>query len=274
MSIFVAMFFKKYPILLVTLLFILFGSCKTKFEQIRESNNIALKYKEAMIRYDKKDYASAIILFEDLNTQYRGRSEAEDVAFYYAYAQYHYQDYHTARELFKTFYTLYPESEKMEEALYMTAFCTFKLSPKYSLDQYYTTKAMDAFQLYLSAYPKSKKAADVNKLMQQLREKLEHKAYQNAIRYYNIGDYRAAVIALKNCARDHPDTQLEDDIMFYTLKSQFLYAQHSIEAKKEERFREFNEYLTEFKDKYPESKFSKELENIILLYNKHLLVKK
>lgn len=247
---------------LFILCFLLFSACKSKFERIRESNNISLKYKEALRLYNKKDYASAIILFEDLNTQFRGRAEAEEVAYYYAYSQYHYKDFLTARELFRTFYATYPESSKAEESLYMAAYCTYKESPRSSLDQQFTYKAIEAFQLFINVYPNSKKLADASKLIQQMREKLETKAFTNARQYFYVGNYKAGVIAFKNCTRDFPDTKYEEEIIYLTIKSQFLYAKNSIDAKKEDRFNEMEVYAQEFFDKYPTSKYVKDIEQM------------
>src|SRR5690606_29766817 len=39
------------------LLIVLAGSCKSKFEKLRASNNIAMKYQEAVKLYEKKKYS-------------------------------------------------------------------------------------------------------------------------------------------------------------------------------------------------------------------------
>src|SRR5688500_15395599 len=64
-------------------------SCKSKFEKLREGTDTGKKYKEALRLYNKKDYTRALILFDDLMQRYKGRSEAEDLAFYFAYTNYH-----------------------------------------------------------------------------------------------------------------------------------------------------------------------------------------
>jgi hypothetical protein len=60
------------------LLIITLGSCKSKYEKLKASNDNAKKYQEAVKFYNKKDYSKALGLFEDLVTRYRGRAEAED----------------------------------------------------------------------------------------------------------------------------------------------------------------------------------------------------
>ena len=43
---------------------------------------------------------------------------------------------------------------------------------------------MDAFQEYIEKYPNSERVAEANKLMDELRENLIEKDYQNAFNYY------------------------------------------------------------------------------------------
>ncbi len=61
------------------------GGCKSKFEKLQQSNNTAKKYQEALRLYNKGDYNKALILFNGLMTAYRGRAEAEDLSYYFAY---------------------------------------------------------------------------------------------------------------------------------------------------------------------------------------------
>lgn len=236
---------------------VLILGCKTKFEKIRTSNNVSKKYQEALRLYNKKDYGSALILFEDLHAQYRGRSESEDLAYYYAYSNYRVRDYYTARELFKSFAETYPQSRRAEECQYMTAYCMYLESPRYSLDQQNTYKALDYFQLFITLYPRSNRVAEATRLMDLLRDKLENKSYHIALLYSDIRDYKSAVVAFRNCLRDYPDTKYAEEMEFLIVKNQFLYAQNSVENKQQERFEEVKEMYISFAEKYPNSKFIK-----------------
>src|SRR6476661_10238656 len=93
----------------ITLIFtILFAGCKSNFEKLRLSNDTSKKYQEAIKYYNKKDYAKALVLFESLVQRYKGRSEAEDLYYYYAYTHYRTKDYLNARYHFKIFADTYP----------------------------------------------------------------------------------------------------------------------------------------------------------------------
>lgn len=236
--------------------------CKSKFEKLRESTDIAKKYQEAVKLYEKKDYTKALILFDDLVQRYRGRAEAEDLYYYFAYTNYKLKDFTTARYHFKTFADTYPSSPKAEECRYMAAYCFYLESPTYSLDQVDTLKAIEALQLFINLYPKSERGQEAGKLIQDLRDKLETKSYENAKLYLNISDYKSAVIAFKNSMRDFPDTKYAEEMEFLTIKSQYLYAKNSFEEKQEERFLEAIQLSNDFADNYPSSKYLKEAEQL------------
>ncbi|RFZ81591.1 outer membrane protein assembly factor BamD [Mucilaginibacter terrenus] len=240
------------------LLLIAFGSCKSKYEKLKASNDNAKKYSEAVKYYNKKDYSKALGLFEDLVTLYRGRQGAEDLYYYYAYTNYKLKDYASARYHFKTFADTYPSSPRAEECRFIAAYCFYLDSPIYSLDQENTTKAIEALQLFINLYPKSDRVTEASKLIQNLRDKLERKAYENAKLYLTISDYQAAVIAFNNTLRDYPDTKYAEELDFLTIKAQYEYAKVSSEPKQEERFNQAISYADQFTEKYPSSTYSKQ----------------
>ncbi len=256
--------FKKLKLLIavaVTSLIIIFTGCKSKYEKLRSSNDNAKKYSEAIKYYNKKEYTKALGLFEDLVTRYRGRAEAEDLFYYYAYTNYKLRDYTSARYHFKTFADTYPSSTRAEECRFMAAYCYYLDSPIYSLDQENTNKAIDALQLFINLYPKSDRVAEASKLIQTLRDKLEDKSFANSKLYLTIGDYQAAVIAFNNTLRDYPDTKYAEELEFLTIRAQYLYAQNSRDYVKETRYGLAINYADQFIEKYSKSKYLKEAQD-------------
>lgn len=258
------MFKNKLKVTLSILLIIMvaFAGCKSKFEKLRASNDTAKKYREAVRLYEKKDYSKALSLFDDLVQKYRGTAEAEDLSYYFAYTHYKLRDYTTARYHFKTFADTYASSPKAEECRFMAAYCFYLESPVYSLDQDNTIKAIEALQLFINLYPKSDRVAEASKLIDNLRDKLETKSYANAKLFLDIGDYKSAVIAFRNSARDFPDTKYAEEMEFLTIRAQALYAKASFEIKQEERYNEAIQLYNEFAQTYPSSKYLKEAEQI------------
>jgi outer membrane protein assembly factor BamD len=251
------MFKKQRPILsgLLIVLLIAVAGCKSKFEKLKASNDNAKKYQAAIAYYNKKDYNKALELFETLVQRYRGQAQAEDLYYYYAYCNYRLKDYTSASYHFKQFSDTYPSSQRAEECNFMSAYCYYLDSPIYSLDQENTTKAIDKLQLFINLYPKSDRVAEASKLIQNLRDKLERKAYENAKLYLTIGDYQAAVIDFGNVLRDYPDTKYAEEMEYLTIKAQYQYADHSDEFRQEERFGQAVTFEQQFAEKYPSSKY-------------------
>ncbi len=239
------------------MLIVALSSCKSKYDKLKASNDNAKKYQEAVKYYNKKDYTKALGLFEDLVTRYRGRAEAEDLFYYYAYTNYRLKDYTSARFHFKTFADTYPSSPRAEECRFIAAYCFYLDSPTYSLDQENTTKAIESLQLFINLYPKSDRVTEASKLIQNLRDKLEQKSYADSKLYLTIGDYQSAVIAFGNTLRDYPDTKYAEEIEFLTIQSQYEFARISVERKQPERYTQAIGFADEFIEKYPQSKFLK-----------------
>jgi outer membrane protein assembly factor BamD len=240
------------------MLIVTLGSCKSKYDKLKASNDNSKKYQEAVKYYNKKDYSKALGLFEDLVTRYRGRAEAEDLFYYYAYTNYRLKDYTSARFHFKNFADTYPSSPRAEECRFIAAYCYYLDSPIYSLDQENTTKAIESLQLFINLYPKSDRVTEASKLIQNLRDKLEQKSYADSKLYLTIGDYQSAVIAFGNTLRDYPDTKYAEELEFLTIQAQYQYAKVSQERRQGERFEQAIAYANEFTEKYPQSRFLKQ----------------
>ncbi|WP_134088781.1 outer membrane protein assembly factor BamD [Olivibacter sp. XZL3] len=236
--------------------------CKSKFEKLRAGNDNVAKYREAINLYNNKKYSKALILFEDLSNKYRGRPENEELMYYHAYTSYRLRDYTSARFHFKNFTDQYPQSQRAEECRFMGAYCYYLESPVYTLDQENTLKAIESLQLFINLYPKSDRAEEAAKFIQDLRDKLEHKSYANAKLYLDVGDYKAAVIAFQNSLRDYPDTKYAEEMEYLAIRAQYLYAKNSMLTSQEGRYQEAIEYSDHFIDNYPESKFKKDAEGL------------
>jgi len=251
------MFKKQYYLLgaILIVLLLAFGSCKSKFEKLKASNDYAKKYKEAIRLYNKKSYSKALELFDVLVARYRGQEQAEDLYYYYAYTNYRLHDYTSARYHFKSFADTYPNSTRAEECRFMAAYCYYLDSPIFSLDQSNTLSAIDALQLFINLYPKSERVAEAGKLIQNLRDKLEEKSYANSKLYLTIGDFQAAVISFGNSLRDYPDTKYAEEMEFLTIQAQYLYSKKSAEYLQEDRFTAAITDADQFRDKYPNSKY-------------------
>ncbi len=250
----------KYYFILLPV-FILAASC-SDYSKLMKSSDYELKYTKAVEYYEAEDYYRAQSLFEDLRGIYRGTDKAEKITYYNAYCSYGLGELSLAAYLFKDFARIYPASEHVEEVEYLAAYCYYLISPASSLEQTYTISAISELQLFIEKYPQSEKRAEAEELIDKLQFKLETKAYNNAMLFYTIMDYKAASTALKNVLKDFPDTQYREDIMFTIVKSSYLLAENSVYSKQYERYKTTIDEYYAFVDKFPESKKIKEAEKI------------
>lgn len=250
----------KYCLLLVPVI-VLTASC-SDYSKLMKSSDYELKYTKAVEYYEAEDYYRSQSLLEDLRGIYRGTDKAEKITYYNAYCSYGLGELSLAAYLLKDFARMYPASEHIEEVEYLAAYCYYQISPESSLEQTYTIAAISELQLFVEKYPTSKKRIEAEDLIDKLQLKLETKAYNNAMLFYTIMDYKAAATALKNVLKDFPDTKFREDIMFTIVKSSFLLAENSIYSKQFERYKTTIDEYYAFVDKFPESKKVKEAEKI------------
>lgn len=254
------MFRKTAYIVLVIIAVLSFSSC-SKFSKVLKSTNLNEKYQAAEGYFQKGDYFHALQLFDELTTYYRGTANAEKIAYYYAYCHYNQRDYVSASYYFNNFSATYPNSKYARECLFMAAYCSYLDSPEYSLDQTNTTSAIKELQLFIDMYPKSDSVLICNKLIDDLRGKMEKKDYEIAKLYFKIEQYKAAITAYKNVLKDYPETQYKEEILFDILKANYMYAFNSIESKKQERYNSTIEAYNALLVSFPQAKNLKAAEN-------------
>lgn len=234
-------------------------SCKSEFERIRASTNAPLMLEKAYSYYENEDWDKGQILFESALNYYRARQEAEKLYFHYAYTFYHMKQYSLAGNYFKNFANTFTNSPYREEALFMVAFSEYNQSPSYRLDQTHTYTAINGFELFANTYPNSEKVADCNRLIDELRNKLEKKAFYQAQLYFDLKDYRASVISFENLLQDFPETKQADKVRYMITNAAYSLADLSIYEKQAERFRETINYANIFLEKFPESEYKNEV---------------
>ncbi len=234
----------------------------SKYQKVLKNPDPNKKLEMAQYYYNKKDYYRASTLFEQLQDNFNGTAMAEKVLYYSAYCNFGLRSYTIAGYQFKTYFENFPTGQWAEESLYMNAYCQFLESQNYYLDQTDTYKATEAIKLFVSVYPESKYVSECNVLLDKLRAKLSLKAYKGAKLYYNIGEYKSAIVALQNVIKEYPEVAQKEELDFLTLKSYYLLADNSIETKKLARYQEAIEFYGYFKGEYPTSKYLGEAKNI------------
>lgn len=251
----------KKQILILGILIVTLFSCG-KYEKILKSSDYKLKYKKAFEYYNAEEYVRAATIFEQIVPVYKGTDKSDTVSFYHAMSYYKQEDYVLAGHYLKNFFQNYPYSPFSDEAEYLSAYCFYLTSPRPSLDQENTYAAIDAFTLYITKHPNSKRVDDARKYIADLQDKLVDKSYKNAKLYYDLEDYKSSIIALNNSLTEYPNTKYREELLFLVLQSNYNMAKNSIASKQKERFQATIDEYYSFIAEFPESKYSRDAKNI------------
>ncbi len=254
---------KIYYILFLTTIIVTSACNKNGFEQIRQKGTPSERLQKANEFLEAEECFKAQSLYELSIGDYRGKPEQEMI--YYNYAKSHYcqGNYLNASYYFQDFSSMYPNSKMKEEADFMVAYSYYQMSPSFRLDQTYTEKAIDQFQLFINTHPTSEKVSECNNLMDQLRRKLAEKSFHEGRLYFDLKQYEAATFAFANLLRDFPESPNAEEVRFLMAKACFKWAENSIASKQAERYEKAQEYAEVFLGKYDISTRSKEIENIL-----------
>lgn len=205
---------------------------------------MAIKY------FEEKKYEKCDALLDQLLPMSKGTADAEIIYYYYCKTQFAMKNYIMAAYHCKNFTNVYPSSSNAEEMDFLQAYSAFKESADYELDQTGTAKAMESIQLFVNHHPESPRISECNDMMDQLRKKLEYKAIQAADLFFNMEDYRAAATAYMNVLKDFPDVSDKEYIRFKIVQAYVLWAQNSIESKKQERYELANEAYKKYMEDF------------------------
>ncbi len=254
----------KIPVLSAAVLLIigLLSGCLGEFETIRKGDDYELKYQKALEYYENEDWFKAQQLLEQILPVYRGSDKIEKI--YYSYADTYFKmgRYVLGSYYFKNFTTTFPNSDKAEDAAFMSAYSNYMLSPNHRLDQTYTEESIEDFQIFVNTYPNSKRVSEVNTLIDDMRDKLEEKAFAEADLYFKLNDFKSANHTYKNVVKVYPDAEKVEHARFMVIKSSYRLALNSIDFVKEERFNETISAYNKFLEKHPNSSLKKEADQL------------
>ena len=257
----------KFLYLIILSIFVLSCNGITK---VLKSKDPDYKLRMAENYYAKKKYNFAQQLYEDVIPFYRGRPEFEDIYYKYAYTAYYQKDYLNAENLFKTYLEVFPNSSRAEEVDYMRAYTFYKQSPKPELDQTNTIKAIGMMQTFINTHPGSARIKEATEIIDASRKKLEVKDAKAAQLYFDLGQFRAASVAFNAVLNAYPDSPISDEYKLMAIKSFYRFAELSVQEKKAERFEKVMEECNEFADRFPESTYTKEVNEFLNLSQNNL----
>lgn len=260
-------------IISILLLSITLFSC-SEYQKALKSEDNAFKSKVAEQMFNEGKYKKALRLYELIAPSFKGKPSAERIFYFYSKSYYETEQYYLAGYQFENFVANYPKSDKREEASFLAAECYYRLSPRFSLDQTDTEKALGKLQKFIDTYPNSEYLSKANEFVKELNEKLEKKAFETAKQYHMLADYRleynVALKALENFIADYPGTPYKEEAMFYRLDSAYKMAMNSVPAKKEERLNYAKSTYSSLMKFKSDTEFKKKADDILASIDKEL----
>lgn len=235
-------------------------SCKSEYEALLNGNDVDAKYAAAFDYFNNGKYNKAAQLFESLAVLTSGTDRDDTVQYYWGLSNYRFKDYYTAETNFTKFITNFPRSPFAEEASFLRIDCLYRSTLRYELDQVPTHNAISVISQYLVENPGNTHNAICHKMLKELNDRLDKKAYENARLYYKMEDYKSSRVAFKNILKDDAENIYREDILYYIAKSSYKYAFLSVESKQKERYLTFVDDYYNFIGELPESPYRKELD--------------
>jgi outer membrane protein assembly factor BamD len=241
----------------------LFLSACSEYARVVKNDDYKRKYELGVKLFEQENYPKAITLLEQVYQRTPKTSEGENSYYSLGIANYRLGDYYTAQYYLASFGDKYPASVKREETSFLYALCSVNNSPSASLDQAETETALNELQLFIYKFPQSDRIDTCNKLMDQLRFKLQYKDYESLKVYDRTENYKAAIVTSETFLKEFPASIYRENVWEILINNSYQLAKHSVEDKKKERIDKTMERYSKFVLEFPNSKRSEELKNLI-----------
>ena len=251
---------KKFIFLLITI--ITLSAC-SEYSKVLNKGDVKSQYKLAEALFNKGKYTKAMVLLEKVAPSFMNKPQLQRVRYMAAISEYKLKNYELATYRFNRFINNYPKSSKIEEAYYLNAQSLVNLSPRFSLDQKDTKKALEALQTYLDKYPNSEHSDEINNQYKALVDKINKKHYEIAYQYYKTERYKAAITAFDNYLSEYLGTKYKEDALFYKFKAAYKLALNSVAYKKAKRLEEAEKAQQRYIKYFPDGKYSVEAKDLL-----------
>jgi outer membrane protein assembly factor BamD len=202
--------------------------------------------------YNNEDYEQAVNEFSAIVLQYPGDAIVDSAQYYTGMSRVKRKEYILGAYEFSKLIKNMPASKLISESQYMLAYCYYKLSPDFTLDQKYSRSAIKEFQAYIDFFPTGDKVSDAEVKITELNEKLAHKEYNAAYIYSKLEYYRAALKYYDNVVEIYHDSKYAPLAMYDKTKL-LIYRDRKSEALVE---------VNKFLERYPSDSHIKEMQDL------------
>jgi outer membrane protein assembly factor BamD len=234
----------------IILLAILIFGCSGSQETSMMNADEHLEY--AMEMYNDGDYQFSIREFQSIILQFPGNTVNDDAQYYLAMSYFNDDQYLLAGYEFSKLIRDIKGSEFVSMSQFMLAESYYQLSPPYPLEQSYTKKAIEEFQAFIDFFPIDDKGKEAERKIQELNMKLAQKLFESAQIYEKMGYFNASLEYYTKVYEIYHDTEYAP-ISFHRKITILL---------EKEQFAIAVENMKLFLNKYPETEFTAEIQNL------------
>jgi len=258
--------------LLISLAVLVLASSCGEYQKLLKSTDSDLKKEKAKEFFAAGQYVKSSEILGQIIPRYRATDEAEELAWMQAQSYYGMKDYFTAGTYFKTFVDQFPFGKHAEESHFLVGMCDYMISPRQELDQENTRAALEEFNIFMNKYAYSPKIDDCKRMVAELQDKLVDKSHTSAKLYYDMKQYKAAVVAINNSLKQYSNSKYREEMMFLKLNSLYLYAYNSMPDKQRTRYQDTLDDYFSFMEEFPKSTYAKDVATIYEKTNKFLKI--
>lgn len=236
------------------------ASCKNE-NLIRRGDSLKVAFQKSVRLYQAGDYREAADGFGTVLEIGRGTDYGKKAQLYLAESYFKDERYLQASSEFQRYISLYPRSDKRKKAQFKEAFSYYKLSPRYRIDQSYTKKAIEKFQLFNSRYSGTSEADKAANYITEMRTKLARKLFNASDLYMRTDSYQAAITYYDLTINKYPETIWAQHALVDKIEAYNVYAGRSVRSKQHERYNDAVKAYEKFIQLFPNGKFREEAEN-------------
>jgi outer membrane protein assembly factor BamD len=187
----------------------LLGLCLAGCSSKETTTNLSAeeRFQHAKGLFDNEDYLEAINEFSIVTLQFQASPYADDAQFYLGECRFKRHEYLLAANEYNILRRNMAASPLVPDAQYKIGLCYYDLSPKSSLDQQYTKKAIEELQTFVEYYPGNEHAADASEKIRELNTRLAMKQYNSARLYARMEYYKSAIAYYDDVIEKYHDTE-------------------------------------------------------------------
>ncbi len=252
--------FNRFSVLLLIL--VVFVSCKNK-DLIQRGDSIDVAFDKAMDLYEDEKYTEASQAFETVVQIGRGTDYGQEAQYYLAESYFNDKRYLLAASEYERFISLFPRAETRQDAQFKEAYSYYKLSPRYKLDQKYTHRAIEKFQLFNSRYPNADRVEEASQYITEMRSKLAKKLYYSADLYMRTDQYEAAIIYYDLTIDQYPESMWAQRALVDEINAYNTYAGRSVQDKQQERYQKAVEAYEKFVQLFPNGEYRQQADDYV-----------